>query len=401
MENNLNKHIKRLTVDHALAHICFQAMAGIIYGFSVYVIIARGFNSAVAGTCMALANLTSLIIQPTVSNFLDKSKKVSVFDMAVITSILMLIIYLLNVFADNGSLFLIICFVLSAGLYSSLEPIFNSLSSIFQVNGLNIEFGKARALGSFSYGVVCALFGVLTNNSSYVIVLIGGSIFSFILTLVTIIIRKHFSEACPVPLKVEDNNVIGFKEFIKSNGVYMLLCLFLTGIFFGYTGADNFTILIVENVGGNSQDMGVILGVKATLEAIVIFLYSKIRKVFKLNTLLIISMLSFILKAFALLTAKSVLVIYLAQIIQMSSFALIIPTMVEYVDTNMERNIAIRGQAFFTMTIVLGSIFSSLLGGIISESYGIKTTMFVCLIATIISAFGFIITLLYKDAKHE
>lgn len=397
MENN----VRRLKIDHALIHICFQALAGIIYGFSVYLIIARGFSSAIAGLCMGLSNAFSLILQPIVSNFLDKSKKMTVFDMALITSICMLAVYLINVFSSNGSLVLVITFIISAGLYASLEPIFNSLSSIFMVNGLNIEFGRARALGSFSYGVVCALFGVLTNNYTYVVVLIGGSVFAFVLTLTALITRKHFNDACPNPIKIEEKNVVSFKDFIKNNGIYMLLCLFLTGIFFGYTGADNFTILIVENVGGNSQDMGIILGVKATLEAVVIFFYSKIRKVFKLNTLLIVSMLFFIVKSYALYSAKSVTVIYLTQIIQMTSFALIIPTMVEYVDTNMERNIAIRGQAFFTMTIGLGSIFSSSLGGFISDSYGIKTTMLVCLIVTIISAFGFIITLLYQQKHHE
>lgn len=394
MENRLDI-TKRLNVEHALIHIAYQAMAGIVYGFSVYLLLQRGFSSSTAGFCMAFANMLSLLIQPFVSNFLDRTNKITVFEMMIITSILMLTLYLINCSATNASVLLVITFVLCVGIYSSLEPLFNSLCSVFQRNGINIEFGKARALGSLSYGVVCTIFGVLTNSYSYIVVMIGGCVFALLIVLICLIIRSDFNKCKLKEIKNHDQEekTIGFKEFVANNKKYMILCLCLTGIFLGYTLVDNFTILVVENVGGNSQDMGIVLGIKAGLEAICIFFYSDIRKRFKLNTLLKFSMFSFILKALAYRLAKSTLTIYLIQIIQIFSFAIIIPAMVEYVNVNMDKMVAIRGQAFFTMTIVLGSTFSSLFGGLISDHYGVTAMVFVGFVVTVISAFGFVITL--------
>lgn len=392
---------KRLTIDHALVHIIFQAMAGIVYGFTVYLLMARGFNSAIAGFSMSFANLGSLFIQPMVANFLDKTKKYTVFDICVYISIIMVLLYVASCLITNATVLLFVIYTLSIAAYSSLEPLFNSLSSVFINSGINIEFGRARALGSVSYGLICFIFGLLTENYTYTVVLIGGCIFAILICLISLIIRKDYNKADKTIKEKEDVNIIGFGEFIKENKTYIILCICLAGIFFGYTICDNFTILIVENVGGSSKDMGAVLCIKAVLEGIFIFFYSNVRKHIKLNTLLTVSMIGFILKNFVTWKAESVMTIYIVQILQIFSFAIILPAMVEYVNTNMDEYVAIRGHAFFTLTIVIGSTFSGTIGGIVSDKFGISTTMFIGLIATIISAIGFISTLGAQKIKHK
>lgn len=164
----------------------------------------------------------------------------------------------------------------------------------------------------------------------------------------------------------------------------------ISGIFF----CINFTILVVENLGGNSKDNGLILGIKALLEAIAVFSIGKIRKHIGLEKLLVFASLCFILKSFTIYSATSLSTVYFAQIIQMFSFAMILPSMVEYADVKLPTNVAVRGQAFFTMTIGLGSVLSSLFAGSIINAYGVKTSNLVALIVSIISVIGFILTLL-------
>lgn len=397
----MNVSESRLNIDHTLVHILFQAMAGIVYGFSVYLLMARGFSSTVAGISMSCSNLSSMIIQPCVANFLDKSKKYTVFDVCVVISILMLLLYLANSFISNGTILLIVVYTLSVGIYQSLEPLFNSLCSVFNDSGLNIEFGKARAFGSFSYGIICFVFGILTESNSYVVVLIGGCIFAALTALMCLIIRNNYNKADKKEITKEDKKIISFIDFVKTNKLYIVLCVCLVGIFFGYTISDNFTILIVENVGGNSKDMGTILFIKAILEGMFIFCYSNVRKHIKLNRLLVISMLGFIAKGFVVWRATSVSTIYIAQLLQIPSFAIIIPAMVEYINTNMDNYVAMRGQALFTMTIGIGSTFSSLAGGYISDTLGVSFTIFIGLIVTIISAIVFISSLGVNKAKQR
>lgn len=397
----MNKTEKRLTIDHILVHALFQAMAGIIYGFTVYLLIARGFDSAMAGLSMSLANLISMIIQPCVANYLDKSRRLNIFDVCLITSFLMLILFLANCFITNGTMLLFTVYTLSIALYSSLEPLFNSLSSVFNNSGIKIEFGKARAIGSLSYGLICFIFGLLSDSSSYVVVLIGGCIFAALICLICLIIRNDYNKAEKKPIEKQEEKMIGFFDFIKDYKMYIVLCICLCGVFFGYTICDNFTILIVENVGGSSKDMGTILFIKAVLEGIFIFFYSKVRKYVKLNLLLTISMIGFIFKGLIIWKAQTVTTIYLAQILQIFSFAIIIPAMVEYINKNMDEYVSMRAQAFFTLTIVVGSTFSSLVGGIVSKDFGVSETMFIGLLVTIIAAFGFVSSLGYQRIKHR
>lgn len=379
---------KKLNRVHMLAHAAFQALAGIYFGFGVYMLVEKGFNSAIAGLCLGLSNGLALIIEPLISNYLDNTKKTSVFEMIVYISALVTILFFANHLITNPTIFLFVVITLAGGLFSSLEPLFNSLSSVFNRSGIEIDFGRARSCGSFSYGVVCALFGVLSNNFSYRIVTLGGLVFALFLTFVSIKISSDVKQA-NIDTKLEKEETVTFSEFIKNNKFYLIISACLTGVFFGYLFVDNFTLLVVERVGGTSGDMGIILGIKALLEGVSMMQYKKVRKHFSLITVLRFSVFMFAAKLLVTALAPNIIFIYLAQILQMGGFAFIVPGMVELVNVNMNKKEAIRGHAIFTMTIGLGSLLSSSIGGVITESFGILTMEYVAFAITFVSAIGF------------
>lgn len=379
---------KLLNIDHILAHAAFQALAGIYFGFGVYMLVERGFNSAVSGLCLGLANGLALLLEPAISNYLDNTKKTTVFEMISYICIIVSVLYLANHLITNPTIFLCVVFVLSGGLFSALEPLFNSLSTVFKRGGIDLDFGSARACGSFSYGIVCALFGALTNSFSYRIVTLGGLIFALVLTFISIKISKDTKKA-NVETRLIKEETISFKKFFKNNKFYIITCVCLTGVLFGYLFIDNFTLLIVERIGGTSADMGIILGIKALLEGIAMMQYQKIRKHFSSQTILKFSVFMFAAKELATCLASNIVVIYLAQVLQMGGFALLVPGIVELVNENMDKKEAIRGHALFTMTIGLGSLISSAIGGFVTESFGILTMEYVAFFVTFISAICF------------
>lgn len=381
-------HTKKLNAAHMLAHVSFQALAGIYFGFGVYMLTEKGFNSAIAGICIGLANGLALILEPIISNYLDNTKKTSVFEMITYISALVATLFLANHLITNPTIFLFIVMMVAGGLFSSLEPLFNSLSSVFNRSGIEIDFGSARSCGSFSYGVVCVLFGVLSDNFSYHIVTLGGLVFALVLTFISIKITKDVKDA-GIDTKLEKEETISFLEFIKNNKFYLIVSICLTGVFFGYLFIDNFTLLVVERVGGTSGDMGIILGIKAFLEGIAMMQYKRVRKHFSLITVLRFSVFMFAAKLLVTCLASNIVFIYLAQVLQMGGFAFIVPGMVELVNVNMNKKEAIRGHAVFTMTIGLGSLLSSTIGGIITESFGILTMEYVAFFVTIVSAIVF------------
>jgi len=384
-----NKILKRINLNHIFMHVSYQALAGIVYGFGIYMLLSSGFNSAQAGWCMAGGNLLSLLIQPTISNFLDNSKKVSVFKMMIFNTAILTILFLLNLLLKTKSIALSLVFVAIVSLYSSCEPLVNSLSNVFISNGIQIEFGLARSIGSLTYGFISALFGVLSERFSYLIVLLGGFILAILFTFVSLGMKDVVDKANINIFQNKSENIISYREFFKSQKHFIFICIALVGIFYSYTSIDNFMLLVVEKVNGNSADMGVILGLKAFLEFFGIIFFVKIIKKIKIENILIFASFAFVLKALVCYLADNIIYIYLAQIIQMISFAFILPGMVEYVNRTMSKNEAIRGQAFFTMSISLGSMFSSIIGGSIANSISTSAMENFALLIGLISAILF------------
>lgn len=391
---------RSFSFKNAFVHFSYQALAGIIYGFSVYMFIERGFNSSTAGVAMAIANFLGLVLQPAISNFLDKTKKITVFEVLLVISIMISVIYICNSFVENGSFFIVIIYIFSIILFAAIEPLINSISNVLQINNIDVNFSRARACGSFSYGIVCMAFGVLTENYSYPAVIFGGFSFALLLTFASLLIRNSFKKIDKVEVVYENIENISFMEFIKTNTKFILLCVCLVGIFFAYTCQDNFMYLIVENVGGDSKDMGIVLGLKAILEGVVMFGFYQLLKRFKLNTILITSIIFFTVKSFSLSIVKTVELVYASEIFQMFSFALIIPSMIEYINTNIDTRASFRANALFTMTITGGAIISSLLGGTVADNLGVNAMNYMSLIVSFVSSLCFILILI-KEQKHD
>ena len=59
-------------------------------------------------------------------------------------------------------------------------------------------------IGSFSYGIICFVFGILTESNSYVVVLIGGCIFAALTALMCLIIRNNYNKADKKEITKED-----------------------------------------------------------------------------------------------------------------------------------------------------------------------------------------------------
>lgn len=395
MESNLDK---KFSLQNVLILSAYEACCAIVFGFGVYMLLQRGFTSSIAGLVFAVSHILGLLLQPIIADYLDKSNKISIFDINAILAILMVIAFFSYLFVSNGSIFILIIFVICTTSVALIEPLLNSISSVLKVNNINVVFSTARACGSFVYGVTSILFGVLTNKFSYFAVIVGGLVLSIIFSISSFIFNSNYKKIEKNKVSLNEENDIPFDVFIKNNKKFLLLCLCLVGIFFGYMAGDNFIYLIIDNIHGNSEDMGIVLGVKAILEGMVMVNFSKLSKHFKLNTLLSISVTAFTLKSLCYYLAKSTTLIYACQLTQMISFALILPGMIEYIDLHMNSKVAIRGNSLFTMTISAGSIIASLLGGYLSDNYGVSSLCLVAFIATLISNILFILILnLKKD----
>lgn len=388
VRNNIKK-------THILIHSVYQMMASIVYGFGIYMLIERGYSASVAGICFSLVNLFSLVVTPFISNYLDNTDRVSIIDLIIVSSILVLVLYGINYFLDTKSMILSIVFIIGNGIYVTLDPFVNAISSKMATYGIETSFTTARSVGSISYGVMCALFGYISSKASYLSVIIGGLIFTTILFILSIIFNKQYKtirKSSP-DIKEEKEELISFKEFIFNNIPFFVLVLFLIGIYIGFTTTDNLMLLVTENVGGTSKDMGYLLAYKAILEGIAMMSFPFVLKRINLEKILYLAALGFAIKQLIITLAPNVFFLYVGQTFQMMSFSFMIPGMIEFVNKYLKEREIIRGVSMTSLAIGLGSVISSTVGGFISDTYGVGSMNMFALIVTIVSAIGFYITI--------
>ena len=137
----------------------------------------------------------------------------------------------------------------------------------------------------------------------------------------------------------------------------------------------------------------------AFLEIPPMLFFGFLRKKFTCEKMLKFASIMFTIKISVIFMAKSVMTIYAIQLIQMFSFALFLPAMVNFIHETMSRGEAVKGQALYTMMTTVSSVIASVAGGIILDAFGAKTLTFV---STVITLLGALIVIACVDkVKHN
>ena len=112
-----------------------------------------------------------------------------------------------------------------------------------------------------------------------------------------------------------------------------------------------YMIQMIEPLGGDSAAMGTAFSIEALMELPVMFGFYKLIQRFSPSALIAFAGAAFILKALAYIIAGSVTGIYLAQSLQMLSYAIFISASVYYANEKMETGDQVTGQSYMTASI--------------------------------------------------
>lgn len=96
-----------------------------------------------------------------------------------------------------------------------------------------------------------------------------------------------------------------------------------------------------------------------------IFFFSAIRRHIRDATLLKVAAASFLLKSAGLCLAGSISSIYLLQLLQMTSYALLAPAEVHYAAARVRREDMVKGQALISAAYALGCSAGNFAGGLL------------------------------------
>lgn len=394
---------KILNAEYGGIHATYWMAYAVITSFASAFLLDRGYSNSEIGLILAVGSVVAVFLQPFMADIADRSKKVSLIGITQIVTVVIALLMLMCFVMRRASIALSIVFVMMVAWHTALQPLFNSLAFKLEESGHKINFGVTRAMGSLAYSILCSFLGTLAEKFGTQILPLTGEIVLIMLLITLWLIKGHFKKACALraegsgalsrepAIEIEEAETIARTEdinliqFIRKNKLFLVVNVGVAGIFFSNAIFNNFMFQMVENVGGNGEDMGRIFSLMAFLEIPPMFLFGKIHSKISCKSILKFGAVCFTLKILCAYLAKNVTMMYVAQFFQLGSFGIFLPAMVSFIDEIMDKGEAVKGQALYTIVTTVASIFASLLGGFILDVSGAKVMLF---ISTVITAAG-------------
>lgn len=371
------------TMEYSAAQALFWMNLCVYISYAAVYLQALGYSNARLGLVVGCGNILSFIISITFSSAIDKHPKFRAGDAVNIQLCVQAVMIAVLWFSKSRGPVTSITYVLYVGFAAGVSSMLIKQWSDLQDSGYIINFGTSRAVGSGGYVLLCTFLGVAVERRSTDILLIVSAILTILQLIVNMALNSKISETKTV--RVYDDKGSSLGVFLKENHSFTVILAGLILIFFAHNTSGYFFINIVNNLGGDTSDMGYLNAVIAVIEIPAMLAYHRICRNRKLSRVLAFSLLMFPLKQLAYALSPSMPILYVSTIMQMLSFALYTPAIVDYVGTVIPARDTAKGQTLAYGMSTVGSVFASFIGGLMYDSISIKGTL---LIASGVCAIG-------------
>ena len=379
---------KSLTIKCAWLQGLYWMSFCSIYSFASAFLLAKNFENQQIGILMAVSNIISVILQPTIGSLADKSSRIS---LKLIISCLAStdILFLTGMVATPGNR------VVNAVLYSAalalmltFQPLLNSLIFEYINEGNNVNYGIARGVGSVSFALISYLLGLLINRyHPYFLPFVCIGLLACMLFVVQTLPATKRKEKKEKAITDFSRKILsgGFFRFLKKYDRFPLFLLALAFLFIFHTIVNTYLVQMMQHLGGNDGDVGLSLMIAALCELPAMLGFGYLISKFKSGNLLKFSGFFYVVRSLLFLFSTSVLMLNFTQILQGLSFAIYVPASVYYVNQLMKKEDKVKGQTFIVGSSTLGSVFGSILGGWLLDHAGVGAML---LLGTVAAAVG-------------
>lgn len=370
----MKTNVKLLNIQYCLLQALYWGAIGVVGGaFSSLFMLSRGYTNTQVGITLAIGNILGVVLQPVLAAVVDAGEKISLHRLCILLAALGTGGYILQMFTGGHLLAVAAVFMVSYASMQTLQPMLNSLSLYYINRGLNVNFGAARGVGSAFYAVLSPVLGRMVEQIGADALLLVGVAMAALFALVV--------KTLPVcPAKTAAGTARGEKEsvlvFIRRYRGFATVLLGAMLLFTFHNMSNTYLYHIVGRVGGTSETLGVALSIAAIVELPVMAGFSLLAKRFKSRSLLVFAGAMFAAKAFSYILARSVLQLYLCQVLQIGCYGLYIPAAVFYVHELVEEQDTVKGQALILSAGTLGGVFASLFGGWIIDHFGVAAMLY-------------------------
>ena len=371
-----------------------------VLGFTVYFLNQNGYTSSEIGILLAVFGIVAAIRQPLLGHIADKNSKVDFKVILTFSSLIVVVLFILLYYFDKNKIVIGIIFGMIFIFTSSMSPFVNESCFYYKRRGINVNFGIARGFGSFSFAVFSYLLGVFTNDYGSKVIAFSGIISAVLFFIVVLLLPRVENRDSSAQSEIVANDVSANKSnsnLIKKYPSFFMVVL-ATIFAICFQNADcGYLINIIENLGGNSSHLGIANAIAAMAEIPIMFLITRIIKKIRIKKLILIACAFYIVRGL-IFCISNMAAVYIAQLLQMFTYAIIIPSTVYLSDEMMQNEDKNKGQAFIGMAVTIGLILGSLLGGQLVSIGGVNLLKKACIIIAVIS---FIFAMLGNAMKEK
>ncbi len=354
------------------------SFCGIVSYAAVY-LQDRGYSNTQLGQILAVGYILGFLIPQLLANLIDRSEKITVYRCQWLLFTFQVALILALRHLPGMSAAVSVLNALLIGVEITLNPMNTEISVDLSLRIGHINYGAARGTGSIAFAPISILIGRLLENLGTGILptvfLICIALQAVSLLMLIFTVRKASpDEASNRPLK---ENTSTLSEFFRYNRRFFGLLAGVAFLFLTHNLVNNYLINVVRNAGGDTSDMGLLSGYTAIMEIPMMFLYDRLLRHFSCASTVRFASSMFFFKALAIAFAPNMAALYAANILQMVSFAMITPAMVQYVVLHIDHKDSAKGQALAFGMVTLGNILSSAIGGPLYDALPVRSVLLV------------------------
>lgn len=396
---------KLLNRNYGAIHGAYWMYYGVVCSFSSVFLLAKGYSNSEIGIILAAGNIFAVLVQPFVADLADRSKRFSVFSIMELITVLLIVLTAFLLVIEKKSFMLMFVYIMAFAWMNIVQPFCNALSFRLQEAGVHVNFGACRSVGSLTYAVMCLFLGSLVEAKGVFVLPVTGEIVLVLFMISIVVLARSFERAKKsrageetaqgeVLQEKKEEGEINLSLFARRHKMFLVMSCGVLGLYFANSILNTYMAQIAAEVGGDSGDVGRIFSLLAFMEIPTLVLFDRLHKRFSCKSMMKFSAIAFVIWIGICTVSVNVWMLLAAQLIQPFSFALFLPSIVHFIDENMSKGEAVKGQMVFTATTTVAAIFASVIGGAILDISGARV---LTLTGTIVTAVGALIIFLSVD----
>ena len=361
-----------------------------VMGFSSVYLLGCGLTSSQVGLVLAVSGIGAFIIQPVLAGYADQPRALSLkWIVLILCGLAFLMSVLLFAVYQKSALLTGVFYGCCAVFLQLLMPFINSLGTEVISQGIRLNWGLARGIGSVAYAMLSYVMGILTARAGIIAVPVGIMAgYGLLIAGVWVypFCRKREGEGKQETEKETPGRALSPAAFLRKYPRFAAVLGGTVLLYASHVLLNNFLYQIIQSKGGGSQDVGFVMSLCAWVELPPMFLFSYMLKKAGSDVWYRLCGVFMAVKAVASLLAPSMSVYYLVQVLQLAGWGLIAIAPVYYVNQVIGAEDAIKGQAYMGMSYTVATVLASLAGGWLIDVAGVPVMLAVASFAGVAGA---------------